>query len=408
MVSKVENAKLFLVFAILCVMFSQCTPHEKDSKGANETVKIRLNEFVTDSIPFLTEFNFIKFEKNENFNIKEIDSIESGKIVFQADLQETSKGNNGILTLRGKKNGKEILIFDVDNDSNIANRQKYIFDEKIGFIKINNVDLVLGDTVYKQSIYVQPQLGTEFLGMNIGKQKLGLMIIPVYRYGNFKTNQGDSFKAALFNHFSQNYTEKNAFLVIIPVENKFSSSHPVQYRVHDTIYLNKQIFLFKGVSKRGDIIELEHIGNLDKNFGIEEGNFALKMKSTDILNGQLIEIGSSPKFTLLDFWGTWCTPCIELIDELKKVNQKFSERNFQMVSIAFDDSEGKVQEYLNRHEIEWTNLYDERKNSVIASKYKVTDFPTFILLNPEGKILIRGVGKEALQKIVAYLQQNTN
>jgi thiol-disulfide isomerase/thioredoxin len=406
LIARFKSLRLFSLFFAFFGVLCKCSNHGTDIES--NTIKIKLDNIITDSVPFLYEFNLISFRRTENFNIQGLDSITLGNLFFQeGDLVENSKIKKGILTLHGSKEGKEILIFDTNNDNDLTGEKKYILNEDIGIIKISNVDFFLGDTLYKKSIYLHPQLSREVLGMKLDKEKLGINIIPIYRLGLFRTNQGATFKAALFNHFAQNYTSKNASLVIIPSENRFSSSHPVQYKVGDTIYLNNEEYLFNDISRRGDEIELKRTRSLNKNYGIEEGNYALKLKSKDIQSGELIEIGSSRKYTLLDFWGPWCAPCIELTDKLKSINNQFIAKNFQIISIAFDDSEQKDLKYLQKHEITWTNLFDDRNNSLIVSKFKVSDFPTFILLDPEGKILIRGVGKETLQKIVSYIKNKT-
>jgi thiol-disulfide isomerase/thioredoxin len=399
--------KFLIQFCIYCLFLSQFDSCASKTENISETVLIRLDQFISDSIPFLPEYNIVKFVTKQDADVKILDSIETGVIIFQQGISDTIKSlKNKILVMRGINEGRRSLIFDSNNDGIIAIENKYDLENLSGFIKIDNVDIKFADISYTMPLYVQPQTSGEFLNFKLSKEELGVRILPIYRHGIFKTNAEDTFKLALFNHFIESYTSKNSSLIVVPYQNKFTSMHPVQYKVGDTIYLNKEVYLFKSVSKSGDIVEFKHLDKLDKNFGVEEGDFALIIKSIDIRNGGFYEIGSSKKYTLMDFWGTWCLPCIKLTDSLKQLNQTFSDKDFELVSIAFDDSVEAVNRYLTKHNIEWVNLFDEAKNSILSSKFKVNDFPTFILLDKKGEIVIRGVGEETLKRIQAYLKIN--
>jgi hypothetical protein len=97
---------------------------------------------------------------------------------------------------------------------------------------------------------------------------------------------------------------------------------------------------------------------------------------------------------------------LKLEPDLKKLYEQRDQYNLQMVSIAYDDDPQKVREHVLMHDIYWINLFDDRKSSLITDQYKVSIFPTFILIDPGGKIVKRGVGKEALQQIEQWLRKD--
>jgi len=98
------------------------------------------------------------------------------------------------------------------------------------------------------------------------------------------------------------------------------------------------------------------------------------------------------KYVLLDFWATWCRPCIQEIPHLKKALAHFKESEFEIISICVDkntDVQKAIwKETIKKHEADWTQLYEESENTL--RNYKIKGFPTLILIGPRGKIIERG------------------
>lgn len=178
----------------------------------------------------------------------------------------------------------------------------------------------------------------------------------------------------------------------------------MQYKVGDTIYFPTEVFLFAGITQKGDTLMLEKLGAQKINYGVSVGNYAFNLQARDIMKGNTYTIGKSSKYTLLDFWGTWCGPCRAVTPDIKKLQENADNKNLEIVSIAFDDKIEKVVNYLKDEDINWTNLFDSRENSIIASKFKVNAFPTYILIDEKGKIVFRGSGgKDVLKKMEQLL-----
>jgi thiol-disulfide isomerase/thioredoxin len=112
---------------------------------------------------------------------------------------------------------------------------------------------------------------------------------------------------------------------------------------------------------------------------------------------RLSEILTNKKYILLDFWGTWCTPCKELTPELKNINNKLGD-SIQIISIAYDKNLDQVKKYIQDNDMNWDHLYSEDRKGIIDD-LRVTSYPTFILINQKRKILYRGKGKFSLDQI---------
>ncbi len=98
------------------------------------------------------------------------------------------------------------------------------------------------------------------------------------------------------------------------------------------------------------------------------------------------------KYVLLDFWATWCKPCIQEIPYLAKAKEHFGSDNLEIISICVDkntDVQRSIwKKTILKHNADWTQLYEA--SDVTLRNYKIKGFPTLILVSPEGIIVERG------------------
>ncbi|KIA94612.1 hypothetical protein OC25_09475 [Pedobacter kyungheensis] len=102
----------------------------------------------------------------------------------------------------------------------------------------------------------------------------------------------------------------------------------------------------------------------------------------------------SGKYILLDFSVTFCGPCIESIPELTEISQKLNN-NLSVVSFSCDAGKATWLKGLSRDRPQWLSLWDGKGfygETII--KYGVTGYPTFVLINPAGKIVSKWSGYE--------------
>lgn len=114
-------------------------------------------------------------------------------------------------------------------------------------------------------------------------------------------------------------------------------------------------------------------------------------------------------FVLLDFWGSWCPPCIREAPELVSLYQKFKDKSlsngkkFEIVSIGIENDSAKWQASIQRLGFSWRYHYSDLKrfDSPIAKLYGVRSIPTKILLNTEGVIVAVNPTFADLEKTLA-------
>lgn len=117
------------------------------------------------------------------------------------------------------------------------------------------------------------------------------------------------------------------------------------------------------------------------------------------------------KYILLDFTSTNCGPCIFSIDELKNISKEYSD-SLNIISFSADNSMEVWKKGLKRDSPIWPCLWDGKgAYSETMLKYGVSGYPTFFLLNPDGKIISAwsGYGKNSLiNRVAKFITKNDN
>ncbi len=106
------------------------------------------------------------------------------------------------------------------------------------------------------------------------------------------------------------------------------------------------------------------------------------------------------KYTLLDFWASWCAPCREENPTLIQAYQQFKDKGFEILSVSIDTNESKWQKAIKEDEIgEWKHLIDTTGwKSKILEEYSIQSIPANFLISPKGKIIEMNLRGEALLK----------
>ena len=122
------------------------------------------------------------------------------------------------------------------------------------------------------------------------------------------------------------------------------------------------------------------------------------MRLTD-LDGRTWSAGEiRGRVVLLDFWATWCAPCLVELPYLKRVRARYSRDELEIIGVSFDvlDRRGFVS-WINRHRVDWPQVFDGRgRHGPAARQFGVTAVPSSFLIDAEGKVVGRNLRGERL------------
>jgi thiol-disulfide isomerase/thioredoxin len=108
------------------------------------------------------------------------------------------------------------------------------------------------------------------------------------------------------------------------------------------------------------------------------------------------------KLVLVDFWATWCGPCVGELPSVIKAYNKHHADGFEIIGISLDMDEQKLKSFLKTKEIPWAQYFDGKGwQNKLAAKYGIQSVPATFLLDGDGKIIGQDLRGEALEEVLA-------
>jgi peroxiredoxin len=108
------------------------------------------------------------------------------------------------------------------------------------------------------------------------------------------------------------------------------------------------------------------------------------------------------KIVLVDFWATWCGPCVHELPNVVKTYEKHHEKGFDIIGVSLDQDEDRLKNFTKENKMTWPQFFDGKQwGNKLAVKYGVQSIPATFLLDREGKVIDRDLRGEALEEAVA-------
>jgi peroxiredoxin len=125
-----------------------------------------------------------------------------------------------------------------------------------------------------------------------------------------------------------------------------------------------------------------------------------KQKDTD---GKDLSLAAfKGKVVLIDFWATWCGPCIAELPNVLAAYEKHHDKGFEIIGISLDKDGDKLKEFTKTKKMTWPQFFDGKGwENELAVKYGVNSIPATYLLDGEGAIIAKNLRGEELEKEVA-------
>ncbi|MEP6947052.1 MAG: redoxin domain-containing protein, partial [Acidobacteriota bacterium] len=94
------------------------------------------------------------------------------------------------------------------------------------------------------------------------------------------------------------------------------------------------------------------------------------------------------KYVMIDFWGVWCGDCTRETPFQLAAYERFRKQNFEILGLDSDEKIETLRTYLKKNKITWTQATNESIKDLANISYRIQEYPSTILLGPEGKVLV--------------------
>ena len=112
------------------------------------------------------------------------------------------------------------------------------------------------------------------------------------------------------------------------------------------------------------------------------------------------------KAVLIDFWATWCPPCVDEIPTIKRIAETYRNQGLEVVGVSLDREEKALRDFVKREKLSYVQVFEKEKARAITKSYGVWGIPSVFLIDKNGVINALNLRGGRTEKAVKALLAN--
>ncbi|MDR2586216.1 MAG: alpha-N-acetylglucosaminidase C-terminal domain-containing protein [Prevotellaceae bacterium] len=188
------------------------------------------------------------------------------------------------------------------------------------------------------------------------------------------------------------------------IELKIDNNH--DYITNDEYILyNDTLYRNKGVDLNKNILVLEKtISSKSQLFSPQAGFKAIPYQGQNHITKETVSLEKSKgKYVVLYFWGTWNNDCVDDLPYLISMYGRCDRSKVEMLGILDNSPDISLERIIQRFSIDWPQITSDAASRIIQD-YKISSFPTILLIDPNGIIINKDMSLDSLEMVLTKLR----
>lgn len=293
-------------------------------------------------------------------------------------------------------------LIDYDTNDTIAvshvENATVLFTGNIGeprVVRFNIGDMRFGEFILEDGDIEYDMLARVATGTELNKKNAQLDKNVQEIAERFQSAESDEAQEAIWTEYQlfldkqleENKTNPIGYMIFMQKAYEMEPAELIAY-VEENPYFKK----FRRVNK---LIE----ANRNKMATSEGGKFRDFEIEYDGVKHRLSDVVGKGDYVLVDFWASWCGPCIRQTAVLKDIYNDYKDKGLKILGVAVWDEPQNTLEAIEQHELPWECWINGQ--SIPTDEYGISGIPCIILFGPDGTILSRDKQSDALKADVA-------